>query len=113
MATPSEIRDQLLKDLRAARTQLMSAEWLTMIREEPKAERQKAASSLMHIQLALLDLENSELATFRDALVANEAELATSTASMHEALDSLESTAAVLEAVGEFLGVFARVVALV
>ena len=43
MATPGEIRNQLLRDLRAARSQLMSAEWLAMIRESSKAQKQSAA----------------------------------------------------------------------
>jgi hypothetical protein len=113
MATPGEIRDQLMSDLRAARSQLMSAEWLAMIREAPKAQKQKAADNLMKVQLALLDLENEALATFRDELAANETELASSTRTMQNALDRLESTAKVLKAVGELLGVVARVVMLV
>jgi hypothetical protein len=112
MASPSEIRDELLRELRSARDQLMSAEWLSMIREAPKKQKQSAADNLMKIQLALLDLENEALATFRDDLVANEADLVDSTQGLKKALDRLESTSRVLKAVTDFLGVVARVVTL-
>jgi hypothetical protein len=112
MATPGETRDQLIRDLREARTTLMSPDWLTMIREAPKAEKQAAADNLMKVQLALLDLENQALATFRDDLIANESAIAKSTASMQKALTRLESTAKVLKSVTDFLGTVARVVTL-
>lgn len=112
MATPSEIRDQLLRDLRATRTQLMSPGWLSMIREGTKAQKQTAADSLMKVQLAILDLENQALSTFRDELLANEAPIASSTRKMSDALARLESTAKVLNAVSGFLGIVARVVTL-
>lgn len=112
MPTPGENRDQLIRDLRATRTQLMSAEWLSMIREAPKPQKQSAGDSLMKVQLALLDLETQALAAFRDELVAHEAAIAASTRSMKQALAKLESTAKVLKAVSDFLGVVARVVTL-
>jgi hypothetical protein len=112
MATPGEIRNQLLRDLRGARAQLMSAEWLSMIREAPKPQKQSAADNLMKIQLALLDLENEELATFREELAANEDDIVASTQSMQSALDRLQSTTKVLQAVTSFLGVVARIVTL-
>ncbi|HEX5161923.1 MAG TPA: hypothetical protein VFV88_09380 [Steroidobacteraceae bacterium] len=112
MATPGENRDQLIRDLRATRTQLMSAEWLSMIREAPKPQRQAAADNLMKVQLALLDLETQALAAFRDQLIENEGDIAASSKRMRMALARLESTAKVLKAVGDFIGVVARVVTL-
>jgi hypothetical protein len=112
MATPGETRDQLIRDLRAARSDLMSADWLTMIRVAPKAQRREAAENLMKVQLALLDLENEALAAFRDDLVANEAAITSSTASMKTALAKLETVTKVLKAVTGFLEVVARVVKL-
>jgi hypothetical protein len=112
MATPGETRDQLIRDLRDARTALMSPDWLTMIREGSKAQKQSAADNLMKVQLALLDLENEALATFRDDLIENESAIARSTASMQKALTRLESTEKVLKAVTSFLGTVARVVTL-
>lgn len=112
MATPGETRDQLIRDLRDARTALMSPDWLTMIREAPKPQKQAAADNLMKVQLALLDLENQALATFRDDLIANEAAIAKSTANMQKAITKLESTAKVLKALTDFLGTVARVVTL-
>jgi hypothetical protein len=110
MPTPSEIRDQLLRDLRATRTQLMSAGWLTMIRVAPKPQKQAAADALMKVHLAILDLENQALTTFRDDLIANELDIARSTEKMTTSLTRLESTTKVLNAVTGFLGVVARVV---
>jgi len=112
MATPGEIRDQLLRDLRATRTQLMSPAWLTKIRDAPKPQKQAAGDNLMKVQLAILDLENQALAAFRDELQANEAEIAKSTEKMKSTLARLESTAKILEAVSGFLRVLARVVTL-
>jgi len=112
MATPSEIRDQLLRDLRATRTQLMSPGWLSIIREAPQAQKQEASTNLMKVQLAILDLENQALATFRDDLAANENDIVRSTAKMQSTLTRLESVAKVLAAVSGFLGVVARVVTL-
>lgn len=112
MATPGETRDQLIRDLRATRTELMSPGWLTMIRAAPKDQRREAADNLMKVQLALMDLENQALATFRDDLVANEADITRSTASMKTALARLETVARVLKSVTGFLNVVARVVTL-
>ena len=112
MATPGETRDQLLKDLRATRTRLMSPEWLTMIRAEPKPQRQVAAENLMKVQLALLDLENQALATFRDDLIANEAAIVTSTRSLQTEMQRLQSVTKVLNALKSFIDVVARVVTL-
>ena len=112
MPTPAENRDQLIRDLRATRTQLTSAEWLTMIRAAPKPQRQNAADNLMKVHLALMDLETQALASFREELVANETAIAASTRSMKQTLAKLESTAKVLKAVSDFLGVVARVVTL-
>lgn len=112
MATPGKTRDQLIRDLRVTRSELMSADWLTMIREAPRDQRLKAADNLMKVQLALLDLENEALATFRDDLVANEAAITSSTASMKTALARLETVTKVLKEVTGFLDVVARVVTL-
>jgi hypothetical protein len=112
MATPSEIRNQLLKDLRLTRGTLMSAEWLTRIRAAPAEQQQQHSEQLFKVQLALLDLENQALADFRDALTENEQALADSATSLRSTLDKLKSTEAVLKAVTSFVGIVARVVAL-
>jgi hypothetical protein len=113
MATPAETRDQLIKDLRATRTQLTSPEWLTMIRAAPKPQRQAASDNLLNVQLAILDLENEALASFRDDLVANEAAIAQASEQVRTVLARLDSVAKVLTAVSKLIGVVARVVTLV
>ena len=112
MATPSEIRDQLLSDLRATRTQLTSPDWLLMIRDGTTAQKRESADNLMKVHLAIMDLENQALATFRNDLVANEAAISQSTARMNTALNRLETNAKVLTAVSGFLNVIARVITL-
>lgn len=112
MATPAETRDQLIKDLRATRTCLMSPEWLTMIQEAPKQQQQAAAERLMKVQLALLKLENEALESFRDALIANEAAIAQSSQKLRTTLDRLQSVSKVLAALKDFLGLVARILPL-
>ena len=112
MATPSEIRNQLLKDLRFTRDTLMSAEWLTRIRAAPADQQAQHGEHLFKVQLALLDLENQALADFRDSLLENEQALADSAKSLRSTLDKLKTTEAVLKAVTSFIGIVARVVAL-
>lgn len=112
MATPAATRDRLIGDLRATRTRLLSPEWLSMIREAPAAQQKEAAANLMTVQLVLLDLENEALASFRDALIANEAAIAGATKKLQAALDRLQSVAKVLSAVTGFLKILGRVVAL-
>lgn len=113
MASPSAIRDQLLRDLRLTRDTLMSPDWLTMIREGSSDQKAQNSDQLFKVQLALMDLENEVLKEFRDALVENEEALADGAESLRTALDKLKSTEAVLKAVSSFIGVVARVVALV
>jgi hypothetical protein len=112
MPTPAESRDQLIRDLRATRAQLMSPEWLTMMQSASKAQQQKASRQLMNSQLALLKLESEALASFRDQLVANEPAIAQATIRLRAALDRLRSVAKVLTAVGDFLRLVGRVVKL-
>jgi hypothetical protein len=113
MATPAQTRNQLISDLRATRTALMSPEWLTMIQDASKPQKQAGAEHLMDVQLALLNLENEALASFRDELMENEAAIAESTQKLRDALDRLHSVAQVLTAVGNVLRLVGRVVAVV
>ena len=112
MATPAQTRNQLISDLRATRTALMSPEWLTMLQDAPK-QKQAAAERLMDVQFALLNLENEALASFRDELMENEAAIAQSTQKLRDALDRLHSVAQVLTAVGNVLRLVGRIVAVV
>jgi hypothetical protein len=113
MATPSEIRDQLLKDLRLTRDKLMSPGWLMLIRTAPDDQKAQNSEQLFKVQLAIMDLENEALADFRSALRENEEALADSTATLRSTLEELKSTETVLKAVTSFIGIVARVVALV
>lgn len=113
MGTPAETRDQLIDVLRDTRTKLMSPEWLTLIRAAPKTQRQAASDNLLKVQIALLDLENQKLATFRDDLAANEEALTESSEALRAALSSLQSVATVLAGLSSLLKVVARVVTLV
>ena len=113
MATPAEIRDQLIKDLRATLEQLSSPEWLSMISVASKRQKDAAGRKALDAQLALLRLENEALTSFRDQLVANEAAIADSTKRLRAAVDRLQSVAKVLSALTGLLKLVGRVVALV
>jgi hypothetical protein len=113
MATPAETRDQLIRDLRKTRDRLTSAAWLSMLSEASEKQKDRAGRNLMKVHHALQKLEREALTSFRDQLVANEAEIAKSTKSLQAALDRLESVAKVLSALTALLKLVGRVVALV
>jgi hypothetical protein len=110
---PFEIRDETLKELRAMRGAMMSAPWILAMRNEPEEVRRDAALRLFEIQQAILELENTALAKFRDRLVENEAALRAGRTDLEAARQNLTQVQDVLRTVGEFLGIVARVVAFV
>lgn len=109
--SPSSLRKMTLKELRAARRAMLSAQWMLHL-ETGDAEAQAAAGKeLLRVHHAILRLENEQLAEIRDALLENEADLVAGTRSLSEALDDLSRVDDVLGAVGEVLGVVGKVIA--
>ena len=73
--TPGEIRGKTLSELRRARRDMMSAEWLTGVKDLPEEDRTAAAMALLDVCLAIRRLENTRVADIRRELVDNEIEL--------------------------------------
>ena len=107
MASPAQIRDALLQNLRSTRRSFSSPDWLSGIRQASPSQKRAAADALMNVQLAILDLENAALGEFREQLLANEAALAVK---LDAALADLRRVARVLNAVAGFLKMVARIV---
>ena len=73
--TPGEVRGKTLSELRRARRNMMSAEWLNAVEDLPEPERIAAATALLDVCLAIRRLENTRVADIRQELVGNEKEL--------------------------------------
>ncbi len=73
--TPGEVRGKTLSELRQARKNMMSVEWLTAVEDLSDAERTAAAMALLDVCLAIRRLENMRVADVRRELVDNEKEL--------------------------------------
>ena len=69
--TPGEIRGKTLSELRRARKDMMSAEWLASVRDLPEADRTAAATALLDVCLAIRRLENARVTAIRAELVDN------------------------------------------
>jgi hypothetical protein len=110
MPTPGELKTATLKELRATRADLTSAEWLLSLPSQPAEVRRDAAHKLLDIEQALLALGTATLADIRDKLVANEPQLVAGIEAMAEARKKLERVKAVLTAAGKLLEVVAKVV---
>ena len=106
----TEQRNATLKQLRAARTQMLSSRWVLALENEDEETRNAAARVLLDIQHAIRRLENQQLADIRDALVANEDRLAEGRRRLEGALRNLGRVTEVLSAAAQFLGVVGRIV---
>lgn len=109
MPTPSELKIECLKTLRAAQKQLNSAGWILALEKQPEEVRHEAALQLLDVQARKLRLENEELSEIRDRLLENEADLTAGQAKVVAALKQLRQVAKVLESVRGFLGTLAKV----
>ena len=73
--TPGEVRGKTLSELRQARKNMMSAEWLTAVEDLSEAERIAAATALLDVCLAVRRFENARLADIQRRLMENGREL--------------------------------------
>jgi len=110
--TPAEIRNATLSQLRAARTDMLSAEWTLALEGKDAKTQKEAAQRFLRVHHAVQQLENAELAKIRDALLENEKELAKGTARLGKALKNLSQVKTVLNAASSLLGVVAKIVPL-
>ncbi len=106
----TEHRNATLKQLRAARKQMMSLRWNLALEDQDKKTKNAAARTLLDIQHAILRLENQQLADIRDALVDNEKHLIEGRRRLAGALENLERVTDVLSAATKFLAVVGRIV---
>lgn len=110
MAAPGQIRTETLAELRAARRAMSTAPFLMALASQPEDVREQAAIKLLNAELAIRSLETAELGAIRDRLIENEAGLIAGIAQLRQARENLAKVAKVLSALGEVLGVVAKVV---
>ena len=106
--TPGEIRGKTLSELRRARKNMMSAEWLDGVEDLPDAERAAAATALLDVCMAIRRLENAGVAAIRRQLAGNEKELERGIGALeraeeklHRIKNYLRAATALLKVVGE------------
>ncbi len=106
--TPGEIRGRTLSELRQARKNMMSAEWLDGVKDLPDAERATTATALLDICLAIRRLENAGVAAIRRQLADNREELERGVGALersgeklHEIRNYLKAATALLKVVGK------------
>lgn len=107
-----QTRDDALRELRATRSAMLSATWLLNLESEDEATQSEAARQLLRVNHAIRKLENAQLEDIRNQILENETELESARATVEQALENLNRVKTVLESVATFLGVIARVVAL-
>ncbi len=109
MPAPGELKSMTLKELRAARKDMLSGPWRLAIKAQPAEVRRAAALRFLDVEQAILELENAALADIRDKLAANEAALIAGTKALAKARQNLAKVQAVLEALGTLLTVAAKI----
>lgn len=112
MATPGEIRDQALSDLRALLRGMTDPEYLLSLDDATSAVKKEAALKLLATHHARVKLENEALAGIRDKLVENEDDFADATQEINTALRTLDDVKTVLKAATALLNVLAKVLTL-
>lgn len=108
--TLGEIRGKTLSELRRARKNMTSAEWLTAVEDLPKAGRTAAATALLDTCLAIRRLENTRVADIRQQLAANEKELERGIGGLKRAGEKLRTVRVYLKAAAALAATVGKVV---
>lgn len=108
--TPGEIRGKTLSELRRARKDMMSAEWLAAVNDLPETERTAAATALLDVCLAIRRLENARVMAIRAELVDNGKELEHGLRALERTRGRLHRIDAYLKAVTTLVATLAKVV---
>lgn len=108
--TPGEMRARTLSELRRARKDLMSAEWLAGINDLAEGERTAAATALLDVCLAVRRLENARVTAIRKELVDHEKDLERGCRALARARNRLHRIETYLAAVNTLLATVAKVV---
>jgi hypothetical protein len=112
MATPSKVRTETLKQVRATFLKMASPRWDVALRRKPQKVKTQAALAFARVQRARLRLGNAQLADIRDKLVQNEADLEKGRQRVAKALQDLNRVKRVLGTVSSFLDIVARIISL-
>jgi hypothetical protein len=108
--SPSAIRNETLKQLRAARRSMLSARWTLRLADADAETRSEAAMKLLEVNHAILMLENRDLSEIRDALIENEEDLLAGTEALQSALKDLGKVKSALNAVSGVLAALGKVI---
>ena len=112
MSAPSEIRNEILKQLRAARTAMRSSAFALSLRTLSEEERRLAAICRTNNHQMIIELENEKLAAIAEALKENEADIKISTDNMAMRLANLERAKQLIDGVAGALKVISKVIPL-
>lgn len=107
--TPSEIRRQTLKELRATRKDMASAAFLLTLQKKPENVQLDAARHSLDVQSAIRALENEQLSAIATELSANEAPLLKGISDLERARKSLAKVETIIKAAGSVLEILAKV----
>ena len=110
--TPSDIESMTLKELRATRRSMFSAQWTLAFQGADDETKAEAGKQMLAVNHAIVVMENKELSEIRDQLVANEADLVAGTQSVSAAFDKIGDVKGALSAITGLLGTVGKVVAL-
>ncbi|HBK56942.1 MAG TPA: hypothetical protein DDZ76_11775 [Xanthomonadales bacterium] len=109
---PSDIKSMTLSQLRATRKAMFSAQWMLALETADPATRTSAAQQMLAVNHAIVTLENGQLDSIRQQLIANEADLTASAQTLTNALTDLSKVNSVLTAITGFLGIIGKIVPL-
>jgi ribosomal protein L20 len=109
----AEIRRATLKQLRATRKDMLSTRWTIRLETATDEEKSEYARMLGNVQLALLELQNKQMADIRDKIAAHEKAISDGIAALEKSLKTVEKISKAVKAVGQFLQVLGRVAKLV
>ena len=113
MARPSELRTEVMKQLRITFIKMSTPEWDLALMGKPKKIKNQAALEYARVQSARLRLGNAILANIRDQLLVNEKNLERGRERVAKALEDIGKVERVLGAISSFLNIVARIVTLV
>ena len=109
---PGKLRKDTLAELRKARNDMTSIEWLKKVEKLSAAEQTTAAKAQMNVSMAIRKLENAQLAQIREKLAANETEIQQGITDLNAAAKKLNNIKKYMKAVTGLLQVVGKIVKL-
>jgi hypothetical protein len=105
--------DELLNDLRPLEERLRSSDVTEFIKLQDAGARQQFVADRETLSVAIGRLENAQLAEIAERLAGLDGALKSGILDLHQSLESVEKTVAIIGAVGTVAGLAARVAGLV